>query len=294
MAQIDFTSSSTQAKDMPQTSEKQLLHTHPEPESEGAAHLRGPNWRGLWTLYTKEVRRFYAVFTQTIIAPVITTLLFLAVFTLALGRSANDIWGVSFAEFIAPGLIMMAITQNAFANTSSSLVVAKIQGNIVDILMPPLSPFELTFGYAFGGMTRGLVVGLAVSLVMFPLLGLSYAAPALMLFHAFSAAMMLALLGILGGIWAEKFDHIAAVTNFVVTPLAFLSGTFYSIERLPGFWYDLAHFNPFFYAIDGFRYGFLGQSDTSPWIGVCVMIVLNSCLWFCVQRLFASGYRLKS
>lgn len=298
MAQAEFaTPADTTPKisqDMQPHSEKQLKHPHPGPADQGADRLRRANWRGLWTLYLKEVRRFYAVFSQTIIAPLITTLLFLAVFTLALGRSAHEVWGVPFSEFIAPGLIMMAVTQNAFANTSSSLVIAKIQGNIVDVLMPPLSPFELTVGYTLGGMTRGLVVGTAVALVMIPLLGLSIASPFLLLFHALSAAMMLALLGILGGIWAEKFDHIAAVTNFVITPLAFLSGTFYSVQRLPGIWYDLAHFNPFFYAIDGFRYGFLGQSDTRPWIGICVMLSVNLVLWISAQKLFTSGYRLKS
>lgn len=298
MAQAEFATPADSApkisQDMQPHSEKQLKHPHPRPADQGADRLRRANWRGLWTLYLKEVRRFYAVFSQTIIAPLITTLLFLAVFTLALGRSAHEVWGVPFSEFIAPGLIMMAVTQNAFANTSSSLVIAKIQGNIVDVLMPPLSPFELTVGYTLGGMTRGLVVGTAVALVMIPLLGLSIASPFLLLFHALSAAMMLALLGILGGIWAEKFDHIAAVTNFVITPFAFLSGTFYSVQRLPGIWYDLAHFNPFFYAIDGFRYGFLGQSDTRPWIGICVMLSINLVLWISAQKLFTSGYRLKS
>ena len=251
------------------------------------------NWRGLWTLYTKEVRRFLNVFTQTLLAPMVTTLLFLAVFTLALGGGGRTIGGVAFATFLAPGLIMMAMVQNSFANTSSSLVIAKVQGSIVDVLMPPLSPGELTLGIAAGGMTRGLLVGLAVGLGMCLFVPVTIHNPLFILYHGVMAVMMLALLGMIGGIWAEKFDHIAAVTNFIITPFSFLSGTFYSIERLPETWQIVAHFNPFFYMIDGFRYGFIGHADSSLPLGMAVMALFNLFLWTVTYRMFSTGYRLK-
>lgn len=241
----------------------------------------------------REVRRFMKVYTQTLMAPVVTTLLFLAVFTLALGKFRPDVHGVPFSEFLAPGLIMMAIAQNAFANTSSSIMIAKVQGNIVDTLMPPFSPLELVTGIAFGGVTRGVVVGFAVALAMTLVVGLSISNICLIAYHALMASLMLSLLGIMGGIWADKFDHMAAVTNFVITPLAFLSGTFYSIERLPPFGQTLAHLNPFFYMIDGFRAGFIGHADAAPWLGIAVMAAINAVLWWTCMWMFRSGYKLK-
>lgn len=252
------------------------------------------NWIGLWSLYVREVRRFMKVYTQTLMAPMMTTLLFLAVFALALGGLDRQVAGVPFVEFLAPGLVMMAIAQNAFANTSSSIVVAKVQGNIVDTLMPPFTPNELTLGIAMGGITRGLVVGLFVGVGMSFFVKMTMHNVFFVTFYAFAASMMLALLGMIGGIWAEKFDHIAAVTNFVVTPLSFLSGTFYSIERLPEIGQTLAHINPFFYMIDGFRYGFIGRADTDPMIGVVVLCGVNLALWLLCHRMIASGYRLKA
>jgi ABC-2 type transport system permease protein len=200
----------------------------PAPRSYGAV-----NWLGAWTLFMKEVRRFLKVYFQTIMAPVVTTLMFLAVFALALGRAAAPAAGVPFLEFLAPGLIMMAMVQNAFANTSSSLIISKVQGNIVDMLMPPLNAAEQTLAVALGGVARGVVVGVAVGLAMALFVPLPLAHPALIVYHAVMGSLMLSLLGMIGGIWADKFDHMAAVTNFIVTPLSFLSGTFYSIDRLP-------------------------------------------------------------
>jgi len=252
------------------------------------------NWLGLWTLYQKEVRRFLKVFVQTVAAPMVTSLLFLLVFTLALGRGDMVIGGVSYSEFLAPGLIMMAIAQNAFANTSSSIVVAKVQGNIVDTLMPPLGPAELTAGFALGGVTRGLAVGCSTLLAMWLFVPVTFAHPEFVLFHALSAALLLSLLGIIGGIWADKFDHIAAVTNFVIVPLTFLSGTFYSTERLPGIWYELAHVNPFFFMIDGFRYGFIGHADAPPLAGIAVMTGCNLALLAVSYTMLKSGYKLKA
>jgi len=260
----------------------------PAPRRYGAV-----NWLGLWTLYVKEVRRFWNVATQTVAAPIITTLLFLAVFSLALGGGSQAVAGVPYNEFLAPGLIVMAMTQNSFANTSSSLVIAKVQGNIVDLLMPPLSPAEQTAGLALGGLTRGLVVGTAVGIGMLPFVPIAVHHWGFVLFHALGASLMLSLLGVLGGLWSEKFDHLAAVTNFVITPLAFLSGTFYSTQRLPEPWLSVAHMNPFFYMIDGFRYGFTGHADGSLGVGIAVMIGANAALAFLAHRLFRAGYKLK-
>lgn len=254
----------------------------------------GPvNWLGVWTLYLKEVRRFWNVSVQTVAAPVITTLLFLAVFSLALGGQSQAVAGVPYIQFLAPGLIVMAMTQNAFANSSSSLVIAKVQGNIVDLLMPPLSPAEQTAGLALGGLTRGLAVGAIVAASTAPFVGLQVHHWGYVLFHAVAASLMLSLLGVLGGLWSEKFDHLAAVTNFVITPLAFLSGTFYSTERLPDPWRTVAHFNPFFYMIDGFRYGATGHADGALGIGIAVMVAANLALALLAHRLFATGYKLK-
>jgi ABC-2 type transport system permease protein len=261
----------------------------PAPRAFGAV-----NWLGLWTLYAKEVRRFVKVATQTLLAPLVTTLLYLAIFVLAIGDAVHRIGDVPFEAFLAPGLIMMAIVQNAFANTSSSIMIAKIQGNIVDALMPPLSPGELTCGFALGGMTRGLAVALVMWLAMIVVTPAAIHDAFFVLFHAIGASLMLSLLGLIGGIWSEKFDHMAAVTNFIITPFAFLSGTFYSIQSLPEFWQGVAHLNPFFYMIDGFRYGFTGHADGSLFAGLVVLTVVNALLWALAYWMFARGYRLKA
>jgi len=255
--------------------------------------IAASNALGLYTLYLREVRRFLKVYTQTVIGPVATTLLFLAVFALALGRAVNMVGEVPFLEFLTPGLIMMAITQNAFANTSSSMMISKVQGNIVDTLMPPLTAHELTFGIAMGGVTRGVVVGVAVALVLAVFVPFAVHNAFFVVYHAVGASLMLSLLGVIGGIWADKFDHIAAVTNFVVTPLSFLSGTFYSIHRLPEAAQMVALFNPFFYMIDGFRYGFIGQADAPVAVGLAVVAAMDALLWWVCWRMFDTGYKLK-
>jgi ABC-2 type transport system permease protein len=257
-------------------------------------HFGAVNWLGFWTLYMREVRRFLKVGMQTVAAPVVTTLLFLAIFLLAMGGQQRHVGDIPYVEFLAPGLIMMAMAQNAFANTSSSLMIAKVQGNIVDVLMPPLSPAELTWGFALGGVTRGVLVGVVVAAAMALFVPLPLAAPVFVVFHALAASLLLSLLGLLGGIWADKFDHIAAVTNFVVTPLSFLSGTFYSIERLPPPWHLFALWNPFFYMIDGFRYGFIGRADGPLRLGVVVKLGINVWLLSFCYSLIARGYKLKA
>lgn len=252
------------------------------------------NLVGLWTLYKKEVRRFLKVVTQTVLAPVITTLVFLAIFALALGGAGRTAGDLPFLEFLAPGLVMMAVIQNAFANTSSSLMIAKVQGNIVDYLMPPLSPGELLSGIVMGGVTRGILVGAAVYLGMMVFVPMPLAQPAAALFAALAASVMLSLLGFLAALWAEKFDHMAAVTNFVITPLSFLSGTFYSIDVLPEPFHLIATANPFFYMIDGFRYGVTGLHDGSVFAGVAVLALVNLALWTFALHLLRIGYRLKA
>lgn len=250
------------------------------------------NGRGLWTLYMREVRRFWAVAVQTVLAPIITALLFLAILTLALpGRGLAG--AEDYAHFLAPGLIMMALVQNAFANTSSSLAIMKFNGNIVDLQMAPLSPMEMLLGWVGGGITRGLVVGCGVTLALLPFARIEILHPAAIIYFALAAGAMMALLGLIGGIWTQKFGQMSAVTNFVITPLSFLSGTFYSIDRLPEFWGHLVRANPFFYMIDGFRFGFLGSADGSIWIGVVLLALVDVALFILAHRLLAAGWRMK-
>ena len=252
------------------------------------------NLVGLWTLYTKEVRRFWKVGTQTLLAPVVTTLIYLAIFTLALHRATQVVAGVGFLEFMAPGLIMMAIVQNAFANTSSSLAIAKVQGNIVDYLMPPLWSGELLTGLVAGGITRGLFVGVAVWLSMVAFVSLPIPHPLLALYYVLASSTMLSLLGVLGGLWAEKFDQLAAVTNFVITPLSFLSGTFYSINALPAAAQAIAKVDPFFYMIDGIRFAMIGHADGSVATGAVVLVLVNIGLWYAALVMLRRGYKLKA
>ena len=252
------------------------------------------NTLGTLTLAQREIRRFTSVWTQTLAAPMATALLFMLVFVLAMGDRRGDVMGIPFAQFLAPGIVMMTVIQNAFANTSSSLVISKVQGNIVDTLMPPLSASEIMIGYVAGGVARGALVAVAVAVVVFPFGGVGVANPIWALVFILLGATMMSLVGILAGVFAVKFDQMAAITNFIVTPLSFLSGTFYSLETLPPAMSVISHANPVFYVIDGFRYGILGQSDSSPWLGVLVCLVVCAVLWAISWRFFATGYRLKS
>ncbi len=251
------------------------------------------NSLGLRTLIEREIRRFSSVWTQTLLAPLVTALLFMLVFTLAIGTRRGEVQGVPFAQFLAPGILMMTVIQNAFANTTSSIVISKVQGNIVDTLMPPLSPLELVIGYVAGGVARGVTVAIFISLVVFPLAGLGIAHPVMALVFAILAAACMSCLGILAGILAQKFDQMAALTNFVVTPLSFLSGTFYSITILPGPLQVISHVNPLFYMIDGMRHSVLGTSDASPVLGMVFLLVVNLALMALAWRWFSTGYRLK-
>ncbi|HLI21793.1 MAG TPA: ABC transporter permease [Stellaceae bacterium] len=252
------------------------------------------NWQGLWTLYLREVRRFLKVSMQTLFAPVVTTLIFLMIFLLAMNGQARTMDGVPFLQFLAPGLVMMSVTQNAFANTTSSIMIMKMQGNIVDLLMPPINAWELTLGFALGGLTRGLMVGAIVTASMAIFVHVALASWWAAIFYASAASLLLSVLGIIGAIWADKFDHLAAVTNFIITPLAFLSGTFYSIEQLPPLWHRVALCNPFFYMIDGFRYGLTGHAEASLVVGALLLIGINAALLVLAYEMIARGYKLKA
>ena len=262
----------------------------------GKPVLKGVNWGGLKTLYIKEVRRFFKVQMQTVWAPAITTLLYLAIFTIALGRGGRTVMGVPFADFLAPGLIVMAMLQNAFANSSFSLLVGKIQGNIVDYLMPPLSTGELIAGLIGASVTRAFLVGLAVWLAMllWPGVSVDIRRPELVLWFGLMGSLLLSFMGLLTSMWAEKFDHAAAVTNFVVTPLSLLSGTFYSVHQLAPKFQAVSHANPFFYVISGFRAGFLGVSDSPLLVGTMGLLLLNIALWALCYSLLKNGWKIKN
>lgn len=254
----------------------------------------GANWEGVRTLYLREVRRFWKVGTQTLIAPVVTALLYMLVFVVAVRGAAPPIEGVVFATFVAPGLVMMQILGNAFSNSSSSLLQAKMSGLMGDFLMPPLSPLEQVAGFAMGAATRGVLVGAVTLLAVLPFASLHVAHLWAIVYFGVGASLIMGLLGIMAAIWSVKFDHIAAVGNFVIMPMTFLSGTFYLVDRLPEPFRTASHYNPFFYLISGFRYGFIGHSDGSLAIGVATTAVLVAGLtWVCLW-MFASGYRLKT
>ena len=265
----------------------------------GVPVIRSVNWGGLRTLYVKEVRRFFKVHLQTIWAPAITTLLFLVVFTVATGAKRPVTVGgvdIPFADFIAPGLIIsQGMMGPAFANASFSLLVGKIQGTIVDYLMPPLSTIELLAALVGGAMTRAFIVGFIVWAAM-ALYGVGVVPqhPWAVLWFGFLGAMFLSLLGVLTSIWADKFDHAAAVTNFVVVPLGLLSGTFYSVDKLAPAFRAFSHANPFFYIISGFRYGFLGSADSPILVGSIAVFALDAVLALACYRLLASGWKTKS
>lgn len=262
----------------------------------GVASITRVNWPGLRALYVKEVRRFFKVQLQTIWAPAITTLLFLIIFAVALGGSGRTVLGHPFADFIAPGLIVMGMLQNAFANSSFSLLVGKIQGTIVDYLMPPLSNGELLSALAGASVTRAVLVGLVVwgAMLLWPGVNVRVHHLWAVLWFGVLGALFLAFLGVMTSIWAEKFDHAAAVSNFVVAPLSLLSGTFYSVDALSPTFQAISHLNPFFYIISGFRYGFLGDADTSVQIGAVVVFLLDLIMGAACYALLRSGWKIKA
>lgn len=262
----------------------------------GDPSLHGVNWFGLKTLYAKEVKRFFKVQMQAVWAPAVTALLYFIIFTVAFGRGDRVILGVGFADFIAPGLVIMAMIQNSFANASFSLLVGKIQGTIVDYLMPPLSIGELIAGLVAASVTRAFLVGGAVWLVLWIWPGVDMVPEMIwpILLFGFLGSLMLAFFGLMTSLWAEKFDHAAMVTNFVVAPLALLSGTFYSVEALPDAFQTASYANPFFYVISGFRYGFIGAADSNVVLGAGLLIGLNVILFAACYALLKTGWKLRS
>lgn len=249
--------------------------------------------RGIWTLFKKEILRFWKVSFQTVAAPVITALLYLLIFSHVLESHVQVYPGVSYTAFLIPGLMMMSLLQNSFANSSSSLIQAKVMGNVVFLLLTPLAYWEIFLAFLAAAIIRGLVVGLSVWLVALFYVNLPLAHPLYIVTFALLGGGMLGALGIIAGIWAEKFDQMAAFQNFIIMPLSFLSGVFYSIHSLPSFWQKVSHLNPFFYMIDGFRYGFFGTGDIDPSISLSVVAASFLLLSGITLQLLKSGYKLR-
>ena len=252
------------------------------------------NWVGAWTLYKKEVLRFLIVWIQTIFSPLISSLLFLLVLSLAIGADRGEVLGVPFITFLAPGLISMQVIQQSFSHSSSSFMIGKIQGNIVDLLYAPLSATEITISIALAAVTRSVMIAI-VSIIVFKLIiDIEITNYFLLIVFTLLSSFILGNIGIIAGLWAEKFDHMATVTNFVIVPLSFLSGTFYSIERLPEILQMISKVNPFFYMIDGMRYSFIGKADGSILVGLIYLSVLSFFSWLVTYILYKKGYKIKS
>lgn len=248
---------------------------------------------GFRTLFYKESLRFWKVATQTVAAPVVTAMLYLLIFGHVLDGRVEMLDGVAYTSFLIPGLVMMSVLQNAFANSSSSLIQSKISGNLVFILLPPLSHAEILSAYVLASMLRGIAVGAGVFIITAWFAHLEFVAPVWILVFALLGAAILGTMGTIAGIWAEKFDQLAAFQNFLIMPATFLAGVFYSVQKLPPFWLTVSHFNPFFYMIDGFRYGFFGQSDVSPWTSLAVVTVFFAVLTGVAINLLKRGYNLR-
>jgi len=258
-----------------------------------ATHMDIGSWRGAYVLFKKELFRFWRVAFQTVASPILTALLYLLIFSHALEGHVQVYKGVEYQAFLIPGLIMMSLLQNAFANSSSSLVQSKIMGSIVFVLLTPISYLQFFVAFLAAAIIRGLLVGFSIYIVAIWFVDLPIQYPLWILAFAVLGGALLGTFGIIAGIWADKFDQMAAFQNFVIMPLTFLSGVFYSIHSLPPVWQTISKFNPFFYMIDGFRYGFFGQGDISPWISISVVMAFLSALaWLCLKML-KSGYKLR-
>ena len=252
------------------------------------------NWVGAWTLYQKETLRFLNVWIQTIFSPLVSSLLFLMVLSLAIGSERGEVLGVSFISFLAPGLIAMQVIQQSFSHSSSSFMIGKIQGNIVDLLYAPLSAIEVTLAVILASVTRSFMIAVISVITFYFIIDIEIKSFTLFFVFTFLSSFCLGAVGVIAGLWAEKFDHMATVTNFIIVPLSFLSGTFYTIERLPEFLQTVSKINPFFYMIDGFRYSFLGKSDGSIFYGLIYLFILCLLIWFIAYLLYKKGYKIKS
>jgi len=252
------------------------------------------NWVGAWTLYQKEVLRFLNVWAQTLFSPLISSLLFLLVLSLAIGAERGDVLGVSFIIFLAPGLISMQVIQQSFSHSSSSFMIGKIQGNIVDLLYAPLSAAEVTIAVSLAAVTRSVMIAIISIIIFMLLIEIQITNYLTLVAFTFLSSFILGNVGIIAGLWSEKFDNMATVTNFIIVPLSFLSGTFYTIDKLPSFLQTVSEFNPFFYMIDGFRYSFIGKADGSITTGLIYLSILSFVTWFVTYLLYKKGYKIKS
>ena len=254
----------------------------------------GINWVGVYSLYLKETLRFLIVFGQTVVGPVVTAILFLLVISLAIGNERSNVLGVPFIEFLAPGLIAMQIIQQAFSHSSSSLLMGKIMGNIVDLIGAPLSAAEVSLSIVLAAVTRALIISI-VSIIIFSfIIEIEIKNYLFFILYLFLSSFIMGAAGFIAGLWADKFDHMATATNFIIVPLSFLSGTFYSIDRLPKYLTTLSYYNPFFHMIDGFRYAFIGTADGSLYFGIIYLSVLSFIVWFIGYLLYKKGYKIKS
>ena len=252
------------------------------------------NWVGIYSLYCKETLRFLSVFGQTIIGPIITAILFLVVISLAIGDNRENVLGVEFLSFLAPGLIAMQIISQSFAHSSSSILMGKVMGNIVDLIGAPLSSAEVTLSIIFASITRAIIICFLSISIFYIFIDIKVDNFLLLLVYLFLSSFILAAAGFIAGLWADKFDHMATITNFVIVPLSFLSGTFYSIDKLPTLLKNLSFYNPFFHMIDGFRYAFIGKIDGSLKFGISYLILLSFVFWFIAYYLYKKGYKIKS
>ena len=254
----------------------------------------GINWVGAYSLYIKETLRFLNVFGQTIIGPIVTSILFLLVISLAIGNERSDVLGVPFIEFLAPGLIAMQVIQQAFSHSSSSLLMGKVMGNIVDLIGAPLSAGEVSLSIIFASVTRALTISI-ISIIVFSLIiEIEIKNYVVFILYLFLSSFIMGAAGFIAGLWADKFDHMATVTNFIIVPLSFLSGTFYSVDRLPELLKTLSYYNPFFHMIDGFRYSFINNMDGSITFGLMYLIILSIIIWYIAYLLYKKGYKIKS
>ena len=249
---------------------------------------------GAWALLVKEVRRFAKVSVQTVLAPLVSAMLFLVIFALLLESRVEPMPGVSYSAFLVPGLVMMTMQQNAFANSSSSLTQSKITGTLVFLMLSPLRPWEWLVGYLGGAIARGLACGLAVWLASIPFVSVPVVSPLWAISFGLMACLILGALGLIAALYAEKWDHVAAFQNFLINPLTFLAGVFYSVQILPDQWQFISHLNPFFYLIDGFRFGVFGQSDVSPWFSASICGGSTALLLVLTHQLIASGWRIRN
>ena len=252
------------------------------------------NYVGFISLYSRECSRFFVVWAQTLLSPLVSSLLFLSVLSLALGSQRGDVLGHSFIVFLAPGLIIQSMMLQSFSHSSSSLMISKMQGNIIDLLYAPLSALEVSISIILAAVTRSIIIGIVSTLVFFLIVDIKITNMIFIFYSAFFGSFFIGSLGFITGLWATKFDHTATITNFIITPLAFLSGVFYTIDKLPSIFQTVSYFNPFFHIINIFRYGFLGVSDGNIYFGIIYLPLLSLSAWFIAYILYKNGYKIKT